>query len=115
MKKKLVAILACRNSGQRLYAKPLQNLNINKKVRIIDQIIFSLKKVKKIDEIILAISNEKDNAVYEDIAKYHKIKFLYGHKNDVLLRLIKAAKKQKQPTYLGSLQNHHFFITTLLM
>lgn len=95
MKKKLVAILACRNSGQRLYAKPLQNLNTKKKVRIIDQIIFSLKKIKKIDEIILAISNEKDNAIYEDVAKYHKIKFLYGHKKDVLLRLIKAAKKTK--------------------
>ncbi len=95
MKKKLVAILACRNGGQRLYAKPLQNLDIHKRIRIIDQIIFSLKKINKIDEIILAISKERDNFIYEKIAEEHNIKFIYGDKIDVLSRLIKAAKKTK--------------------
>lgn len=93
MKKKLVAVLACRNSGQRLYAKPLQNLDIKKKIKIIDQIIFSLKTIKKIKQIILAISDEKENVVYERIAKEHKIRFIYGDKINVLGRLIKGAKK----------------------
>ena len=35
MKKKLVAILACRNNSSRLYAKPLQFLDIDKKVTVI--------------------------------------------------------------------------------
>ena len=83
MKKKLVAVLACRNSGQRLYAKPLQNLDIKKKIKIIDQIIFSLKRIKKIKQIILAISDEKENVVYERIAKEHKIRFIYGDKTNV--------------------------------
>ena len=31
MTRKLVAVLACRNGGSRLYAKPLQNLDQKKK------------------------------------------------------------------------------------
>ena len=39
MKRKLVAALACRNQGSRLYGKPLQNLDIEKGIRIIDNIV----------------------------------------------------------------------------
>ena len=39
MKRKLVAVLACRNGGSRLYAKPLQNLDEVNKVTIIQYII----------------------------------------------------------------------------
>ncbi len=31
MKRKLIAVLACRNGGKRLYAKPFQNLDKKKK------------------------------------------------------------------------------------
>ena len=39
MKRKLVAAIACRNKGTRLYGKPLQNLDEKKGIRIIDNII----------------------------------------------------------------------------
>ena len=59
MKKKLVAVLACRNNGSRLYAKPLQNLSINPPINILKMIIETLKKIKSVSEIILAISIKK--------------------------------------------------------
>ena len=61
VKKKLVCVLACRNQGSRLYGKPLQNLDIKKKVRVIDYMIKNIKKIKIIKDIVLAISKEKDN------------------------------------------------------
>ena len=88
--RKLVACLACRNEGSRLFAKPLQNLDIKKNVTIIQYIIDSLKKVKEIDEIVLAISDKKVNSIYKDIAKQNNIKFIYGSDENVLLRLIKS-------------------------
>ena len=45
-KRKLVAVLACRNTGSRLYGKPLQNLDVNKNYTILDNIIKCLKKKK---------------------------------------------------------------------
>ena len=41
MKRKLVAALACRNQGTRLYGKPLQNLDIDKGITILDYMINS--------------------------------------------------------------------------
>ena len=59
MKRKLVAVLACRNNGSRLYGKPLQNLGNDPDINIISMIINTLKKSKSISVIILAISNKK--------------------------------------------------------
>jgi spore coat polysaccharide biosynthesis protein SpsF len=76
IKRKLVCVLACRNQGSRLYGKPLQNLDIKKKVRVIDYIIKYVKKIKIIDDIVLAISKEQDNLEYINIAKKNKIKII---------------------------------------
>ena len=69
MKRKLTAILACRNGGSRLYAKPLQNLDEEKNINIISYLIKKLKKIKAIDEVALAISEKKENLEYINIAK----------------------------------------------
>lgn len=95
MKRKLAAVLACRNGGSRLYAKPLQNLDEKKKISIIQFLISSLKKNKSVKEIGLAISKNKENIIYKKIAKLNKIKFVLGDDIDVLSRLIKCAKKLK--------------------
>ena len=95
MKRKLTAVLACRNNGSRLYAKPLQYLDNNKKVNVLKMIIDTLKKEKSIKEIILSISNEKDNLVYKDIAKKEKLNFVLGSDKDVLKRLILGANRSK--------------------
>jgi len=93
MKKKLVAVIACRNNSSRLYAKPLQFLDNSSKTTILKCIIDGLKKNSNIDDVVLAISNSKDNSVYKIIAKKNKIKFFYGSDMDVLLRLVHGAKK----------------------
>ena len=90
MKRKLVAALACRNQGTRLYGKPLQNLDINQGVTILDYMINSLKAYSVIDEIVLSISDDKHNAIYADIAREHGINFTFGDQEDVLDRLIKS-------------------------
>jgi len=92
MKRKLVAVLACRNNGSRLYGKPLQNLGNDPDINIISMIINTLKKSKSISVIILAISNKKDNVIYQEIAKNNKIKFIFGPDEDVLKRLNLGAK-----------------------
>ena len=95
MKRKLTAILACRNGGSRLYAKPLQNLDEQKKINIITYLIKNLKKNNTIDQVALAISKNKENYKYIEIAKENSIKFILGDDEDVLLRLIQCAKKTK--------------------
>lgn len=93
MKRKLVAALACRNEGTRLYGKPLQNIDISNNLRIIDIIIKTLNSISEIDDIILGISNSDQNLIYKKIAKENKIKYIMGDQIDVLSRLIKCGKK----------------------
>ncbi len=91
--RKLVAAIACRNNGSRLYGKPLQNLDIVKQVTILDNIIACLKSLLIVDEIVLGISNGNDNLVFEDYAKKKQLKYIFGDENDVLSRLILCGDK----------------------
>jgi len=92
VKRKLVAALACRNQGSRLYGKPLQNLDVSEGVRIIDQIITNLKSISCIDEIVLGIAEGVENEVFIRIAKEYGIKYIIGDGIDVLGRLISCGK-----------------------
>lgn len=119
MKRKLAAILACRNQSKRLYGKPLQSLDQGGQVRIIDFLIKNLKRHKEIDEIALAISDKPENREFINIAKKFDIKYTLGDDKDVLSRLIKCAKKinatdllritTKSPfPYLKNLKTHWY-------
>lgn len=89
---KLVACLACRNSGSRLYGKPLQNLDIENSITILDYMIAALRKTNICDEIVLAISNDPHSIVFEQVAIKNGVKFIFGDEEDVLGRLIKACE-----------------------
>lgn len=91
MKRKLVAILACRNGGSRLYAKPLQKLGTTKRKTILEVLINKLKKIKIIDQIGLAISDKEENLIYRKIAKKNKLSYVFGDDQNVLGRLIACA------------------------
>ncbi|MFH1282528.1 MAG: acylneuraminate cytidylyltransferase [bacterium] len=95
MKKKLVATLACRNQGTRLYGKPLQNLDIEKNISILQYMVDWLKTMKVVDEIGLAVSDGKDNLVFADFAKKASIAHIIGDEEDVLGRLIQCADNLK--------------------
>ena len=93
MKKKLIAALACRNKGSRLFGKPLQNLDIDTGVRIIDHLIDTLKTIDCINEIILGISNGEENRIFITVAKEKGLDYIIGDEDDVLSRLIECGNK----------------------
>lgn len=92
MSRKLVAALACRNQGSRLYGKPLQNLNVENGVRIVDNIIDCMRTIDCIDEIVLGISAGIENEVFMAIAEEKGLRYVVGDQIDVLSRLIKCGK-----------------------
>jgi len=92
MKRKLVAALACRNQGSRLYGKPIQNLDVERGVRIIDNIIDCLKSIHCIDSIVLGISEGVENEVFKTIAEEKGLKYIIGDQIDVLSRLVKCGQ-----------------------
>ena len=91
--RKLIAALACRNEGARLYGKPLQNLDIQAGITILDQIVACLRRIHCIDEIVLGISDGNHNLAYVDYAKSEELDFIIGDEKDVLSRLIQCGRK----------------------
>jgi spore coat polysaccharide biosynthesis protein SpsF len=89
----LVACLACRNQGSRLYGKPLQNLDIASGLTILDYIISGVKLLTPISSIVLGISAGTENETFKTVADKHKIQFIVGDEEDVLLRLIQCCQQ----------------------
>jgi len=88
MNHRLVAAIACRNRGSRLYGKPLQNLDVERDVTILDNIIACLRTVDVIDEIVLGVSEGLENEIFLRIAESKNIRCVIGDERDVLSRLI---------------------------
>lgn len=92
MKRRLVAAIACRNQGSRLYGKPLQNLDVEKGIRILDNIIGCLQSLDCIDEIVLGISEGVENEVFKIIAEKKGLRYVVGDQIDVLSRLVRCGQ-----------------------
>jgi len=92
MSRRLVAAIACRNQGSRLYGKPLQNLDVHKGVRILDNIVDCLRTITCIDEIVLGISAGVENEVYKNIAQERQLPYIIGDQKDVLRRLVQCGE-----------------------
>ena len=86
--RKLVAALACRAAGVRLYGKPLQLLDVEGEVSILDHLISLLSTEECIREIVLGVSDGAENRVFHDIAERRGIRSISGDEYDVLDRLI---------------------------
>ena len=99
-----MAVLVCRNNGTRLYGKPLQLIDVQSRVRILDLIIKNLKKISAIDEIVLGIAEGSENLIYRDIAQSHNISYIFGSERFVSERYLLAAE------YANA--NHIFRVTT---
>ena len=91
--RKLVAAYACRVQGTRLYGKPLQNLDIENGVTILDHIVELTRSISSIDDIVLGVSEGKMNEPFWDLAKNHKIMAVQGSEKNVLMRLIQCGLK----------------------
>ena len=92
MKRRLVAAIACRNQGSRLYGKPLQNLDVEKGVRILDNIVDCLHTIGCIDEIVFGISEGMENDVFRKIAEEKGLRYIVGDQVDVLSRLVRCGQ-----------------------
>jgi spore coat polysaccharide biosynthesis protein SpsF len=92
MNRRLVAAIACRNQGSRLYGKPLQNLDIKKGIRILDHIIDCIGTIDCIDQIVLGISEGVENEVFKRVALEKGIQYVIGDEEDVLSRLISCGE-----------------------
>ena len=92
MKRRLVAAIACRNQGSRLYGKPLQNLDVEKGVRILDNIVDCLHTIGCIDEIVFGISEGMENDVFRNIAEEKGLRYVVGDQVDVLARLVRCGQ-----------------------
>jgi spore coat polysaccharide biosynthesis protein SpsF len=114
MKKKLIAALACRLDGTRMFGKPLQRLDIEEDTKIIDNIVNCLKKFKFIKDIVLGISEGEINRFFITYAKSKNIKFIIGDKEDVLSRLIKCAKKTNASDILRTTSESPFVYFDIL-
>ena len=90
MSRKLVAALACRANGSRLYGKPLQNLYAD--VTILDQIVAAIHEFEFIDDIVLGISEGSENLVFIDKAHKLNCRYIVGDPIDVLSRLVSCGR-----------------------
>jgi spore coat polysaccharide biosynthesis protein SpsF len=88
LSRRLVAALACRNQGSRLYGKPVQNLDVETGTRIIDNIVACLQATGCIDEVVLGISEGVENQVFCRIAEEKGLRYVVGDEIDVLGRLV---------------------------
>lgn len=86
--RRLVAVLACRNSGSRLYGKPLQRLDIKTGWRVLDQVIENIRNLDFVDEIVLAISDGSENLAFSHYAEMANLRYVIGDEEDVLKRLL---------------------------
>ena len=93
MSRRLVAAIACRNQGSRLYGKPLQNLDVERGIRILDNIVGCLRSIPCIDEIVLGISEGVENEGYTTIAEEMGLPFIIGDQKDVLRRLVQCGER----------------------
>lgn len=91
--RKLIAALACRNAGTRLYGKPLQNLDIENRVSVLQYMINWIKTMPVIGEVVLGISEGIDNLTYIEFAKRNNIPYIIGDEKDVLSRLIQCGDR----------------------
>lgn len=92
MKRRLVAALACRNQGSRLYGKPMQNLDVSTGIKIIDNIVDCLQSIDVVDEVVLGISEGVENEIFKQIAEEKNIRYIVGDEGDVLSRLIQCGQ-----------------------
>ena len=109
MSRRLVAVLACRLAGTRLYGKPLQNLTPGK--TILAHIVEYLRAEQAADEVVLAIADGPDAAALVAAADALSCRYVLGSEEDVLGRLILAAEATGATDVLRKTTESPYFAT----
>jgi spore coat polysaccharide biosynthesis protein SpsF len=88
----LVAALACRAGGSRLYGKPLQLLDIEQGVSVLGFMLEMLQRESSLAAIVLGVAEGPENEPFHDIAKRYGIQSIRGDEENVLQRLIQCGE-----------------------
>jgi len=114
MTRRLVAALACRVQGSRLYGKPLQLLDVKGGITILDHLIALLKSEPAIAQIVLGISEGVENAPFAELATRWQVPHIWGDPVDVLQRLIQCAHAGDATDVFRVTTESPFIATSLL-
>ncbi len=90
--KKIAAIILARTNSTRLNNKMLLPFGES---TVVETVIERIKHSKLVDTFILATSVNPRDKVFEKIAKKHQIRFIQGREEDVVSRMLLAAKAIK--------------------
>lgn len=93
MKSKVIACIVARTVSTRLPLKVLRDLEPN--VSLLDYLINRVKSVNSIDSIYICTSKNPVDDILEDVAKRNNINIYRGSEEQVIERLIGAAKIEK--------------------
>lgn len=93
----MLALIQARLSSKRFRKKVL--CKINDKTTI-EHVFDRVKKSKKIKKIIVATSKNKSDDELVKFLKKRKINYSRGSLNNVAMRLLKVAKKEKEKSFL---------------
>jgi spore coat polysaccharide biosynthesis protein SpsF len=107
MSRRLIAGLACRLTGSRLYGKPLQTVAPG--VTILAQIVASIRAAEVPAEVVLAIAESEENAALRLAAEDLNTPYVLGDERDVLGRLIGAAEAHGATDLLRKTTESPFF------
>lgn len=90
--RRLAAAYACRIAGSRLYGKPLQLLDIDAGISVLDHMIALTRTEPAIEEIVLGIAEAPGNDAFVEVAQRHGVRYIRGSERDVLQRLIQCGE-----------------------
>jgi spore coat polysaccharide biosynthesis protein SpsF (cytidylyltransferase family) len=105
--RRLIAGLACRLTGSRLYGKPLQSLAPG--VTILSQIVACIRAAQVPAEVVLAIAESPSNTALRYTAEELEAPYVLGDEKDVLGRLIRAAEAHDATDVLRKTTESPFF------
>ena len=107
--RKLVAAFACRVGGNRLYGKPLQNLDFEQNITVLDQMLDLTETITSISSIVLGVAEGHENLSLVDFAKNRDVDYIIGSEKDVLLRLIMCGRKAQATDVFRVTTENPFF------
>lgn len=90
--RKLCAALACRAGGSRLYGKPLQNLDVERRLTVIEYMLDFVASERCIASAVLGVAVGSENEPFHEIARKRNVLSVSGDETDVLSRLILCAE-----------------------
>jgi len=86
----LVAALACRANGTRLYGKPLQLLDVDGSLSVLEYMVSMLRTEPSISDVVFGVSVGTANDMFPEIAASLGVTSIRGDERDVLQRLIQC-------------------------